>query len=104
MFLWTDDNIIDTVFREQGGSVSAARIYLFDLILARPEIQTVRPDVARITHDRTTASQKDRRVVNRCMQDRRRRRRCFFDGFSEGDAIAIEFLILTLAGEQRKNI
>src|SRR5688572_7758361 len=104
MFLWTDDNIIDTVFREQGGSIGCAGIYLFDLILTRPEIQTVRPDVTRITHNRPTARQEDRRIVNWRVQDRRSRRRCFFDGFSECDAVAIEFLILALACEQRKDI
>src|SRR5262245_25961009 len=75
--VWTDHNIIDSVFREEGGSVACPSVDLLYLLLAGSILKPVRPDVTGITHDRLATRQKHRRVVNRCMEDRRGRRSVF---------------------------
>src|SRR5436305_7541211 len=104
MFLRTDDNIIDSVFREQGRSVRRARINLPYLLLSRAKVETMRPDVPGISHDRSSAGQIDRGIVNRSVQNCHGCMCQLLNRFSKRNAIAIELLVFTLADQKRKDI
>src|SRR5262249_2578700 len=102
--LWIDYNIIDTIFCQQGGSISCSRINSLDLRFALTRINPMCPDVAGIAHDGSASGQKDWRVVNRRVQHRRARRCGLLYHFSKGHSVAIEFLELTLSGDDCKYI
>src|SRR5262245_23167348 len=104
MFLWTDYNIIDSVFREQGGSINCAGIDVLNFLFAWAEIDPVRPNMPRITHHRSTAYQVNRRVMSRRVENRCGGRRYLPNAFCERYAVAIKFLIFTLTSQQGKDV
>src|SRR5206468_6731863 len=103
-FLWTNDNIIDSVFCEQGGSIIGPGIDLLNLGLAWARIDSVRPDVTGVAHDRPAAGQKDGCVMYRRVKNRRPRWRLLFHHLRESHTVTIELLIFTLPGDEREYV
>src|SRR5882672_1068643 len=104
MFLRIDYNIIDAVFREQGGGVGRASVNLLNIGFALAKIQSVGPDMPRIAHQRTSSGQKYRRIMNWRVQDGGPRRRLLLDHLGKVHAVAIELLVFALSRHQGKDI
>src|SRR4030095_3543680 len=78
-FLRTNYCILYIIVLHQLLSVWSTGVDSFDLIFSLRELKTVGPDVSRITHQRTPASQKHRSVMHWRLDDECAPRGLFFD-------------------------